>query len=462
VNKIIGGASMKKSILFILAVFMLSISSFAIVNEGYVSPVVKVVEEAAPAVVNIESIRSAAVPIDPYFREFFKRFFGQEMPEYQTKGVGSGFIFDKRGYILTNYHVIESAKEISVSLPNGKNYDAELVGGDKDLDLAIIKINADEDLPTLPLGDSDKIKIGEDAIAIGNPLGLQNTVTVGVISATNRSIPKPRGNSNYVGLIQTDATINPGNSGGPLLNIHGEVIGINTAIAVDPQLGSVNIGFAIPVNIAKRFADSVMETGSFQRAYLGVYISNITEELKKSLGLKVDKGAYIQDLVPGGAAEKAGIKVNDVIVEVNGKKIENVNDLTSLISTYPAGTTVEVVVDRFGEKITFNVTLGSQMPEAVEAYFGIVVRNITSEDRQKYNIRNSILGVIVEEIQDDSYAIGLRTGDVITEIAVNGVYNDIQNIDDWKKIASSVEKNSYVALIVYRNNVRYVVQFFYR
>jgi Do/DeqQ family serine protease len=453
---------MKKSIVLILTVFLLSISSFAIVNEGYESPVVNVVEEAAPAVVNIESTRSAAVPIDPYIQEFFERFFGQQMPEYQTKGVGSGFIFDKRGYILTNYHVIESAEQISVSLPNGKSYDAELVGGDEGLDLAIIKINADEDLPTLPLGDSDKIKIGEDAIAIGNPLGLQNTVTVGVISATNRSIPKPDGNGSYVDLIQTDATINPGNSGGPLLNIHGEVIGINTAIAVDPQLGSVNIGFAIPVNIAKRFADSVMETGSFQRAYLGVYISNITEELKKSLGLKVDKGAYIQDLVPGGAAEKAGIKVNDVIVEVNGKKIENMDDLTSLISTYPAGTTVEVVVDRFGEKITFNVTLGSQMPEAVEAYFGIVVRDITSEDRQKYNIRSSIQGVIVEEIQDDTYALGLRAGDVITEIAVNGVYNDIQNIDDWKKIASSVEKNSYVALIVYRNNVRYVVQFFYR
>jgi S1-C subfamily serine protease len=166
--------------------------------------------------------------------------------------------------------------------------------------------------------------------------------------------------------------------------------------------------------------------------------------------------------VPGGAAEKAGIKVNDVIVEVNGKKIENMDDLTSLISTYPAGTTVEVVVDRFGERITFNVTLGSQTPEAVEAYFGIVVRDITSEDRQKYNIRSSIQGVIVEEIQDDTYALGLRAGDVITEIAVNGVYYDIQNTDDWEKIASSVEKNSYVALIVYRNNVRYVIQFFYR
>ncbi|PNR93744.1 serine protease [Petrotoga sp. HWH.PT.55.6.1] len=453
---------MKKSIVLILTVFLLSISSFSIVNEGYESPIVNVVEEAAPAVVNIESTRSAPVPVDPYIQDFFERFFGQQMPEYQTKGVGSGFIFDKRGYILTNYHVIDSAEKISVSLPNGKDYDAELVGGDEDLDLAIIKISADEDLPTLPLGDSDKIRIGEDAIAIGNPLGLQNTVTAGVISATNRSIPKPDGNGNYVDLIQTDATINPGNSGGPLLNIHGEVIGINTAIAVDPQLGSVNIGFAIPINIAKRFADSVMETGTFQRAYLGVYISDITEELKKSLGLKVDKGAYVQDLVPGGAAEKAGIKANDVIVEVNGKKIENTDDLTSLLATYPAGNTVEVVVDRFGERITFNVTLGSQTPEVVEAYFGIVVRDITSEDRQKYSIRSSIQGVIVEEIQDDTYALGLRAGDVITEIAVNGVYYDIQNVADWEKIASSVEKNSYVALIVYRNNVRYVVQFFYR
>jgi membrane-associated protease RseP (regulator of RpoE activity) len=312
------------------------------------------------------------------------------------------------------------------------------------------------------LGDSDKIKIGEDAIAIGNPLGLQNTVTSGVISATNRSIQKPGGNGNYVGLIQTDATINPGNSGGPLLNIHGEVIGINTAIAVDPQLGSVNIGFAIPINIAKRFANTVMETGAFDRAYLGVYISDITEELKKSLGLKVDEGAYISDVVAGGAAEKAGIKANDVIVEVDGKEIESANDLSSLIATYPSGAKVEIVVDRFGEKITFDVTLGSQIVAVVETYFGLVVRDITSEDRQEYNIRSSITGVLVEEVKDNTYALGVRAGDVISEIAVNGVYHDINNVEDWKKVASSVEKNSYVALIVYRSNVRYVVQFFYR
>ncbi|RAP00067.1 serine protease [Petrotoga sp. 9PW.55.5.1] len=453
---------MKKSLVLVLAIFLLSISSFALVNEGYESPIVKVVEVAAPAVVNIESVRSAPIQIDPYIRDFFERFFGQQIPEYQTRGVGSGFIFDERGYILTNYHVIENAKKITVTMSSGKKFDAEIIGGDSDLDLAIIKIENDEGLPTLSLGDSDKIKIGEDAIAIGNPLGLQNTVTSGVISATNRSIQKPGGNGNYVGLIQTDATINPGNSGGPLLNIHGEVIGINTAIAVDPQLGSVNIGFAIPINIAKRFANTVMETGAFDRAYLGVYIDDITEELKKSLGLKVDEGAYISDVVAGGAAEKAGIKANDVIVEVDGKEIESANDLSSLIATYPSGAKVEIVVDRFGEKIIFEVTLGSRVVDVVETYFGLVVRDITSEDRQKYNIRSSINGVLVEEVKDNTYALGVRAGDVISEIAVNGVYHDINNVEDWIRVASSVEKNSYVALIVYRSNVRYVVQFFYR
>lgn len=453
---------MKKSIIFVIMALLVSLTSFSIVNEGYENPIVNVVELAAPAVVNIETTRTTSIPIDPYIRDFFERFFGQTIPEYQTKGLGSGFIFDEEGYILTNYHVIENAKQITVTLLNGSKYEAEIIGGDSNLDLAIIKISSDEKLPTLELGDSNQVKIGEWAIAIGSPLGLQNTVTVGVVSATNRSIQKPDGNGNYAGLIQTDATINPGNSGGPLLNIHGEVIGINTAIAVDPQLGSVNIGFAIPVNVAKRFANSVMEKGYFEGAYLGVNISTVTEDLKKALGLKVDKGAYVNDVTPGSAAENAGIKAGDVIIEMNGEKIESADDLSSLIKTYPAGSKVKVVVDRFGERITFEVTLGSKTAETETTYFGIVVRDITAEDRKNYNIRSNINGVIVEEIRDNTYVLGLRVGDVITEIAVNGVYHRINNVNDWEKVASSVEKNSYVALIVYRNNVRYVIQFFYR
>ncbi|MFY9357767.1 MAG: PDZ domain-containing protein, partial [Defluviitoga tunisiensis] len=238
---------------------------------------------------------------------------------------------------------------------------------------------------------------------------------------------------------------------------------INTAIAVDPELGNVNIGFAIPINIAKRFALSVMEIGTFQRGYLGVHIQNVTEDLKKSLGLKVDYGAYVTHVDQGSAAEKSGIQPQDVIIEFDGKKIETMNDLSSLVSTYPAGTEVEVVVDRFGERLTFKVKLEGQTAVAkAQEYFGIRVRNITDEDRKTYNIKKDIQGVLVEEIVDNKYVLGLKVGDVITEIAVNGVYYDIKNVSDWEKIASSVEKNSYVALIVYRSNVRYVVQFFYR
>lgn len=454
---------MKKSFMVVIMAILISLTSFAAVNLDYESPIVNVVEVAAPAVVNIETTRTVAVQIDPFTQYFFERFFGLDIPEYQTKGLGSGFIFHEDGYILTNYHVIEKAKEITVTLSNGKKYEAELIGGDSDLDLAIIKLKTDEKLPILELGNSDNVKIGEWVIAIGNPLGLQNTVTVGVLSATNRNIAKPEGTGSYYGLLQTDASINPGNSGGPLLNIHGEVIGINTAIAVDPELGNVNIGFAIPINIAKRFALSVMEIGTFQRGYLGVHIQNVTEDLKKSLGLKVDYGAYVTHVDQGSAAEKSGIQPQDVIIEFDGKKIETMNDLSSLVSTYPAGTEVEVVVDRFGERLTFKVKLEGQTAVAKsQEYFGIRVRNITDDDRKTYNIKKDIQGVLVEEIVDNKYVLGLKVGDVITEIAVNGVYYDIKNVSDWEKIASSVEKNSYVALIVYRSNVRYVVQFFYR
>jgi len=453
---------MKRTITVVFMALLVSLTSFAAVNLDYESPIVNVVEIAAPGVVNIEVTRASAVKIDPFTQYFFERFFGLKIPEYQTKGLGSGFIFHEDGYVLTNYHVVEKAKQITVTLSNGKKYDAELIGGDEDLDLAIIKLNTNEKMHVLELGDSDKVKIGEWVIAIRNPLGLQNTVTVGVISATNRTITKPEGTGSYYGLLQTDASINPGNSGGPLLNIHGEVIGINTAIAVDPQLGNVNIGFAIPINVAKRFALSVMELGTFQRGYLGVRIQDITEDLKKSLGLKVDYGAYVVHVEPGSAAEKSGIQPQDVIIEFDGNKIESSNDLSSLVATYPAGAEVEVVVDRFGERLTFKIKLEGQLVVKSQEYFGIRVRNITEEDRKTYNIKKDLQGVIVEEIVDNKYVLGLKVGDVITEVAVNGVYHDIKNVDDWEKIASSVEKNSYVALIVYRSNVRYVIQFFYR
>ncbi|KUK23064.1 MAG: Protease Do, partial [Thermotoga petrophila] len=250
---------MKKFFLTIAVVLMLT-SVFPYVNPDYESPIVNVVEACAPAVVKIDVVKTVKTSFfDPYFEQFFKKWFGELPPGFERRvaSLGSGFIFDPEGYILTNYHVAGGADNITVTMLDGSKYDAEYIGGDEELDIAVIKIKAsDKKFPYLEFGDSDKVKIGEWAIAIGNPLGFQHTVTVGVVSATNRRIPKPDGSGYYVGLIQTDAAINPGNSGGPLLNIHGEVIGINTAI-VNPQ-EAVNLGFAIPINTVKKFLDTIL------------------------------------------------------------------------------------------------------------------------------------------------------------------------------------------------------------
>ncbi|PHJ13576.1 serine protease, partial [Fervidobacterium sp. SC_NGM5_G05] len=228
----------------------LFVLSFGIVNADYQSPIVNVVKAAAPAVVKIDVVVQTEVYIDPFIREFYKQFFGDIPRQFEeSDSVGSGFIISKEGYIVTNYHVVEGAKKITVTLLNGDTYDAQYIGGDEELDIAVIKISPKKDLPVIELGDSDKLQIGEWAIAIGNPLGFQHAVTVGVISAVGRKIPKPDGSGYYTNLIQTDAAINPGNSGGPLLNIYGQVIGINTAIINPSQ--AMNIGFAIPINTAK-------------------------------------------------------------------------------------------------------------------------------------------------------------------------------------------------------------------
>jgi len=294
---------------------LLSVLSLAIVNADYQNPIVNVVKVAAPAVVKIDVVVQTEVYIDPFIREFYRQFFGDIPRQFEeSNSVGSGFIISKEGYIVTNYHVVKGAKKITVTMLNGDVYDAQYIGGDEELDIAVIKIKPTKDLPVLEMGDSDKLQIGEWAIAIGNPLGFQHTVTVGVISATGRKIPKPDGSGYYTNLIQTDAAINPGNSGGPLLNIYGQVIGINTAIINPTQ--AMNIGFAIPINTAKRFINQIIATGRVEKAYLGVYVQTVTEALAKSLGLKVTKGVYVSQVEKDSPAAKAGIREGDVIVKL--------------------------------------------------------------------------------------------------------------------------------------------------
>ncbi|HPB64742.1 MAG TPA: trypsin-like peptidase domain-containing protein, partial [Mesotoga sp.] len=377
------------------------------------------------------------------------------------------------GYIFTNEHVVAGANKITVSLLDGSVYPAKYIGGDADLDIAVIKIDPDgRDLPIAELGDSDTLRVGEWAIAIGNPLGLKHTVTVGVISAVGRQIPKPDGNSVYSNLIQTDAAINPGNSGGPLLNIYGQVIGINTAI-VDPDVGTT-LGFAIPVNVALRFVDSIIATGSIQRAYLGVYLDNVTESTARSLGLKIDKGALVMDVVKGSAADKAGIKPQDVIVKFQNLEINNSSELRAAILNYPAGSEVSVVVNRFGETIELKVILGTMQEQvqtkapqeqkpAESSVLGITVNDITPYDRERLSLPEDLRGVIVSGVNTQGivYRLGLSIDDVITRISVNGNQQAIQGVDDFKKVVDSLKKGDYIAFFIYRDGVRFVASFQY-
>ncbi|ABR31632.1 serine protease [Thermosipho melanesiensis] len=446
----------------ILILTVLAIFSFGYVNPNYESPITKVVDEAAPAVVKIEATVYSTSYIDPFIEEFFKRWFGDIPKQYQQKGtsLGSGFIFEKEGYILTNFHVVDGAENIKVSLLDGKEFSAEFIGGDKELDIAILKIDPkNQELPVLEFGDSDKLKIGEWAIAIGNPLGFQHTVTVGVISATGRKIPKPDNDGYYTNLIQTDAAINPGNSGGPLLNIHGQVIGINTAIIAPSE--AMNIGFAIPINTAKRFIDSIIKTGKAEKAYLGVYMQTVTKELAKALGLKTDKGVFISQVIKDSPAEKAGLKDGDVIIEVEGLSVTSASELKSIIHNYTPGSKIKIIVNRKGKIIKFEVTLGkskeTEKVTSAKEFMGLTVKDITNADREEYQIPEEISGVVVK----NSKISYISEGYVIFRIAINGQKYEIRNINDWNKVISKINKGNYVALFYYYKGATGVFSFGY-
>jgi len=451
-----------KKILFSV-LLLVSVLSIAQVNADYKSPIVNVVRVAAPAVVKIDVVVQTQVYIDPFIREFYKQFFGDIPKQYEeSDSVGSGFIISKEGYIVTNYHVVQGAKKITVTLLSGETYDAQYVGGDEELDLAVIKIKPTKELPVIEFGDSDKLEIGEWAIAIGNPLGFQHTVTVGVISATGRKIPKPDGSGYYTNLIQTDAAINPGNSGGPLLNIHGQVIGINTAI-INPTQAS-NIGFAIPINTAKRFINQIIATGKVEKAYLGVYAQTVTESLAKSLGLKTTKGVYVAQVEKGSPAEKAGIKEGDVIIKLNGVYVEESAELTSLVRNYTPGTKIKVTINRNGKEMVLDVTLGTLPSETTsptngtaKEFYGIKVANVTADDRNKFKIPTNLEGVIVKESTNTYIKVGM----LIWRISVNGFAYDIKDVNSWNSVVGNIKKGDYVGIFYYYNNVRSVFSFRY-
>ncbi len=387
-------------------------------------------------------------PHDP-FRDFFEKFFGDIPKNFKARSLGSGFIIDPKGLMITNNHVIEGADKIKVKLSGGKEYEAEIKGRDPKTDLALLQIKGPEPFPHLTLGDSDAIRVGDWVVAVGNPFGLGHTVTQGIISAKGRVI----GAGPYDNFLQTDAAINPGNSGGPLLNLKGEVVGINTAIVATGQ----GIGFAIPSNLAKSIIPQLEEKGKVTRGMLGVQVQVVTPELAKSFGLSEAMGALVAEVNPGTPADKAGIKRGDIIIDFNGSPIKHMNELPRLVAATQPGTKATVTVLRDGKEKTFSLTV-TELKEERQAMaageseeensLGLVVESLTSELARRFGLKET-KGVVVMRVIPGSSAAeaGLRPGDVILEINSQ----TLQSVSDYQRHLKRLQPGAYARLLIKRS-----------
>ncbi|MBI4949806.1 MAG: DegQ family serine endoprotease [Deltaproteobacteria bacterium] len=435
---------------------------------------VDLAKRLSPVVVNISTtqvMKERPMMPFPEFKGPFDDFFGgddfnkfldnQPRKELKRQSLGSGFILNKEGYILTNQHVIENATEILVTLTSDKKeYKAQVVGQDQKLDIALIKINADGALPVATVGNSDDIQIGEWVLAIGNPFGLGGSVTAGIVSQKGRII----GAGPYDNFIQTDASINPGNSGGPLFNMKGEVVGLNTAIIA----GGQGIGFATPINMAKEVILQLKEFGKVTRGWIGVSIQELTPELAASFGLKDSKGVLISSVTPGDPADKAGLRAGDIIIAFDGKSIAEISDLPRTVASTQPGRNVEVRVVRDGAEKTYFVRVGTKMDEepvetaieedkdgALDKRLGISVQPITPELARRLGITETE-GVIVSSVKQESPSAiaGIRRGDVIKEID----RRPVKNMRDYSKAVKDAEKHDVALFLIMRgNNTIYVV-----
>ena len=421
-------------------------------------------EKAKPGVVNIRTTRTIKGG-GRVFRHFFgepfgnrrnpfEDFFGPNTPqpnqEHKERSLGSGFIIDDEGFIVTNNHVIAEADEIKVKLADGKEYDAEVVGRDSKTDLALIRIKGSEKLKSLPLGDSENLKVGTWVVAIGSPFGLEQTVTAGIVSAKGRSI----GAGPYDDFIQTDASINPGNSGGPLINLQGQVIGINTAIIARGQ----GIGFAIPIDLAKNIVSQLKDKGEVTRGWLGVQIRDLDESLAGYYKIKPFSGVYVENVVPGDPADLAGIRSGDIITTVDGEPVASGKELAGLIANIPVGQKTRIVLLRDGKEKKLSVKIAKQSADKVQIAanqrsddsLGMQLADIDAEKARQFGLDEEESGVLVVDVEDGgrSYEAGVRVGDVIKGVNLKKV----SNLEEYQKIITTLDKNAAVNLLVFRRN----------
>ncbi len=422
------------------------------------SAIVEVVEKVGPAVVNInteEIVQQRPNPFygfgDPFFEEFFNVF--KPPRNLRRQSLGSGVSINSSGYILTNEHVISRASSITVTLSDEREFNAKLIGADPKTDIAVIKINAKDPLPFVEMGKSDDLLIGETVIAIGNPFGLSHTVTTGIISALNRHI-KARGNKVFTDFIQLDASINPGNSGGPLLNIKGELIGINTAIF---QKGE-GIGFAIPINKAKRIVDDLISYGEVHHGWLGILVQHLTPELAEFFGISNLKGVLVSKVFKDSPAEKAGLLNGDIILEIDGQDITGPDNYQDQISSYTAGDQISInfIRNKKKKKVKLITTPipENRAEELAKSWLGMHVDEITDDLTSKYNLFTSN-GVVITRLNPDSVAakIGIFTGDVIRQINKQ----TIRGIPDFRKAIIEAMKRKSVLFLVQRGRYGYYV-----
>jgi Do/DeqQ family serine protease len=426
------------------------------------SPVVRAVRKVGPAVVNISSsyeVRKRANPfsgfgMNPFFEEFFKDFFDPRFERRQeSTSLGSGVIIDgKRGFILTNAHVIERAGKIKVVLQDEREFEATIVGADPDSDLAVLKIDSQNRLPSIEMGSSDDLMIGETVIAIGNPFGFSHTVTTGVISAVNRSIRAE--DKVYLDFIQIDASINPGNSGGPLLNINGDLIGINTAIYAKAQ----GIGFAIPINKAKKIISDLIQFGEVIQAWIGITVQKLDARLAGYLKVPGKKGVMVKAVAPQSPANKAGLLEGDIILAIGKKKIASVGDYWSIKKTYAAGDSLKARIWRDGEIKTVRVKTRMFPMELAEdlafQLMGIRVADLTQKNRRHYGTA-AREGVVISEINSRSQLaqIGVQPGDVIRQIDDTAV----ENKEDFKKAVVKYRQKRSLVILLQRGEQGYYI-----